>query len=376
MSNKRKKVFFIPSIETHYDNFIPICTSKLFNMLDPYLLIIEDVFAANRNVERFVDLENQIFFTTYTESLTYLRHEYSESSQLIVVGNDSEKRIMPLIHKVRSLGYKIVLMQDGWLDHSNLLKPVYSRKGLYFSLKRILHRFLVLNIPFFTKKLSNFIGQNSDYYFVYSEVAKLDFLKAGIPEDRIFITGSPRFDMISSLKEGAINLKNVIVFFLTVYNDEHDNLINDIIVSIKKVSENKFPEYVLLIKTHPRDLKDYNSHVDDSTILYRKSINKLFSEYNVSFAFCFNSTVIFELMALEIPFIQLKVKPFSNRKNYHLNLPYIEDINEIAEKINDSKRFNYALHGKELLINLDKGFDSIKTSIFNLENIFDNAEIS
>lgn len=364
MNKKINTFYFIPSIESHYYNFVPLCKQDIDKNINTSLLIIKDIFPENRNIQNITPLNNQKFYSSTDEAVSFLNEEFSNSSKIVVVGNDSEKRITPLLHKLKDIGYYIVLMQDGWLSHKSILNPVYKKKN--FIRKRI-HRILVLKSSFFKKHYSNLIGQNSDYFFVYSDIAKQNFIKAGIKEDRIFITGSPRFDELSfDIKDG----KKAIVLFLTTYNESKSNYISEIISKVRGSLKKSFvDDYVFIIKPHPSDNNNYVNFINNESIIFKNDIISLFKEYNVIFAFCFNSTVIFELMSKKIPFLQLFIHPFSKNVNYQLDLPYVSDLNELNRCIELSKKFNYTQAGSKYLKNLDADFDSVKTTLFCLKEL-------
>jgi hypothetical protein len=204
-------VLFIPSIESHYYNFLPLLEDK--NLCDAKLLIIEDVIHKNRIFPISKSISNKtVYLKNYYDTIHFINTFRKDRNIISIVGNDSEPEISKILRKFKILKIKRILLQDGWLDSRNILSPIYTSKSKFIIFKKVIHKLIVSHSSPLKKYFHNFIGQNSDYYFVYSEIAQQEFIKAGVLSSQIIITGSPRFQLFKNVPIGE---KKAVIFFST-----------------------------------------------------------------------------------------------------------------------------------------------------------------
>lgn len=375
-----KKIIFIPTTENHYYNFLPIIKYAIAskNIVDTTLFYIPSIIPMGREfvLEKISNPKEK----NLSETIIILDENYintlkdyllENNAGLLIVGNDSEPKIASIIRLFKKNNYQIILIQDGWLVADNINNPIYEIEKFYTPIKKFIHKILVSKFSPLKYIFHNFIAQNSDYFFVYSEKAKQEFIKAGISPIKIFLTGSPRHSYYKSL---TANLEmDKIVFFSTASysNEENDAIIESLkwIISICEISP--LGKKKLIIKRHPSEIPErFNSLLANTNILvYDKDINSLFLEHKPSVAFCFNSTVILELLVLKIPFIQIIPNSFENKANYHYNLPHARSSEELKDLLKIINRINYLKLGADLLLDVDANFDSIETTYKQLKNL-------
>ncbi len=358
-----KLILLIPSIESHFSNFLPILLHSNSSAIDFKLLMIDDVIHNNRQFVIPDIISDKVMYFKTSHLAFYYFAKTKQIDCLSVVGNDSEPNISYLLRKFKSIGIKRILLQDGWLVSNNILRPIYAKKNTVLKLKKKLHGLLVSKYSPFKSFFHNFIGQNSDYYFVYSEVSKNEFIKAGISCDQIVITGSPRFASLRNFRKG---IKKAVVFFSTDVPNEDDYIISlkRIVASVGNFIRYEFGQDIMyIIKPHPRSpLRSIYSY-DSNTNVYTSNISSLFDDYDVIFSFCFDSTVILELIILDIPFIQLMIYPFSNNTNFQKSLPYIVSLDDMHNKYISINKPDIISYGKKLLLDIDPNVSSTQLII-------------
>jgi hypothetical protein len=95
-----------------------------------------------------------------------------------------------------------------------------------------------------------------DYILALDESMKQDMVRHGISKNKIFITGNPRFDKLSKIK----NVKkdnNIAVFYSQPFTERHNKNFNEITIFedlVKILEKNKFMG-ILLVKFHPSEKK-------------------------------------------------------------------------------------------------------------------------
>ena len=113
------------------------------------------------------------------------------------------------------------------------------------------------------------IDHIADYNLVYTEHARRHLISEGLPHRRIYLTGSPMFEVISYYKEKILeskilqelNLKEGEYFIVSAHREEnvdnHDNL-ERILKMLNILAETyKLP---VIVSTHPRTRKRLESH--------------------------------------------------------------------------------------------------------------------
>lgn len=93
-----------------------------------------------------------------------------------------------------------------------------------------------------------------DYVLAIDEEMKNGMKAEGIPESKIFITGSPRFDRFSenkALQDG----KNLIVFYSQPFSEQSNKDFNEIKIfeDVVGVLEKIYPEKEIIVKFHPKE---------------------------------------------------------------------------------------------------------------------------
>lgn len=359
-------IIFFPSAESHFDNFLLIHKGLKDRAIPSSFLIIDEAIPNSRKFKVPNDLNTVIYNErTINDVLSSL-----PINSIMFVGNDSEPIICKILYKAKKNKLKIVLLQDGWLDSCNINNPIYYNNTFAYKFKKIVHKLLVSKHSPFKSYFHNFIGQNADYFFVYSEIAKNIFIEAGLDKKKIFITGSPRHTLIKNL-EKKMERENVIVFFSTV---SYKNKDKETIIKTFKWIINYFPNHTILIKPHPGESSlNFNEFIKDSNNkirMFSGNIYELIESYKIDMSFCFNSTVIFDMLILGVPVIQLAPdNMLEERSNYHKNLPVATQEDEISTIIDHFDQDIILATGSLYLADINKGFDSVSTIISFINKI-------
>lgn len=362
----KKIIYLMPSIESHYCNFLPLLNNFENENLIFKMLYVKSIIAKNRDFNtNFNENKFIICLENREEALRFFKSK-NEIIHSVLVGNDSEPEMVHILKYLKNKT-KIILLQDGWLVEKNIKKPIYNHESIGNTIKKLIHRILVSKYSPLKYHFHNFIGQNSDYFFVYSTLAKKEFIKAKINSNTIYETGSPRFESFRSLELG---LEPAVILFNTyVPGDLEKNTAMLVAIdSVVKFSRDTFGDKVkVVLKCHPKDnIIKYSKHTNIT--IHQGDIISLIAKYKPVFAFCYNSTVIFELMVQKIAFIQLIPPPFLKEDaNYQLNLPYVENFESIHSKYLEALKFDYANIGKDLLLDIDPKHDSV-SEILNVLN--------
>lgn len=108
-----------------------------------------------------------------------------------------------------------------------------------------------------------------DYILAIDKKMKDDMVLLGIPENRIYITGSPRFEGLAGFKKNKEN-KNLVVFYSQPFSEEKHNSFNEITVfgDILEIFEKHFSDKKIIIKFHPKEknLKKFDKIIKKSKI--------------------------------------------------------------------------------------------------------------
>lgn len=361
---RNRTIFFLPTIENHYSNFDPLIKSLKENHFETKLLLIEEVIISNRLFQLKEHSEDLIICSI--EELDSIIKKRISNQIYLIVGNDSEPKTCEIIRIFRKKQGKVILYQDGWLRAININKPIYPAVNVLTSIKKKLHKFLAKEWMPTKKFVHNFIGQNSDYFFVYSYRAMDEFVKAGTDPERIFIVGSPRHNALRTTlpfgKEVAI------VLFSTVTNNE-ENLLSEV-KALKWIRE-FYPNKLLILKLHPNeDIKKYDQIKTSNFILSNSSLIDLIKEYQIEMSFCFASTVIFDMLIVNIPIIQLAPDNFLNTSvNYFTDLPLVRNQEELHYEITKFDLSKVQIKASKYLKDIDPSFNSTLETIIALKKI-------
>lgn len=357
-------IIFLPTIENHLSNFLPVLHSLKQVAIYGTIIKVDEAIIGNRSFE--LDF-NSIEERTIAGLDSWIA-SFNKKNKLLVVGNDSEPMVCAIIRKFKKAGIPVVLFQDGWLDARNIRKPIYTESNAFTPLKKFLHH--VLTSKFLPTKhyFHNFIGQNADYFFVYSSIAKNEFIKAKVNENQIFIVGSPRHLALRDLISSENPKESAVVLFSTVTGTEED--LQAVMESISWLKE-VYSTRKIVIKLHPNESKDkYTSICSQQIKVLGSSIADVLHDYNISIAFCFASTVVLDMLILNIPIIQL-ITPHLKKTytNYYFELP----LASTAEEIKSLDR-NYDLKSVQkiasnYLIDVDPDQNSILLSVEAVQTI-------
>lgn len=122
------------------------------------------------------------------------------------------------------------------------------------------------------------IDHISDFNLVYTEHARRHLLSEGLPHRRVYLTGSPMFEVLNYYKTkiesskivDSLNLTSANYFLVSMHREENvDNTrnLNEIITILNLIAEEyKFP---VIVSTHPRTRKrlESNSDVDINSLI-------------------------------------------------------------------------------------------------------------
>jgi hypothetical protein len=355
-----KSYVFLPGTESHFNSFVPVANELISRGFKGQILQVEEFITNNRkfgnpNAIQIPINELIVSVSKWPKDVT------------IVVGNDSDWQISKILRLARKKGIKVVLMQDGWLDAANIKKPIYNSNGIIISIKKLIHIFLTQNWMPTKAYFHNLIGQNTDYFFVFSDVAKMNFIKAGVKSNKIFVTGSPRHLLLKrELKaESLINGKKAVVIFSTFIQNEYDSKITE--TGISWVLK-KYQDQIIVIKLHPSENFEKYQHLISAKVLVQKcSLKEILSNYDIVLSFCFASTVVFDMLMLDIPILQLAPNGADKvRANYYKDLGIVRNKEELNYLID-----NYDLNKtKDLstnyLIDINPSFNSIEETASTL----------
>ena len=93
-----------------------------------------------------------------------------------------------------------------------------------------------------------------DYILAIDEEMKKQMVKEGIPKDRIFITGNPRFDVFSGFKRTEGN-GNVVVFYSQPFSERNDTHFHEVKIfgDVIRALEAAYPQKEVVVKFHPSE---------------------------------------------------------------------------------------------------------------------------
>lgn len=370
-------VVLFPSIESHALCFLPI-----YNFLEKEkdisvkFLLIDEVIPHSR----YFTIPQEVM--QYRIKLSQLNSfkEQIGKIDLLFVGNDAAPDVFRVIHTLRKSGTQVILLQDGWLDARNIRKPMYLNPNRFSPIKSIVHRVLVSKYSPYKFKVYGFIGQHADYFFVYSSVAKQNFIEAGVPSEKVFIVGSPRHATLKNIyKNNIINgvgtitkQKEVVVFFSRPSFNESDD--KALITALNWISE-KYKATDIIIKGHPSEKKsryDSVSRVNKNISFFSGSFIELINQYRISMSFCFNSTIVLDMLLLNIPIIQLAPLHMIQKANYQHNLPIVKTQNELDSVISQYNITDNKHVASKYLADIEENFDSVEETVMHLKKLLAN----
>ena len=377
--DKIRNIVFLPSTEIHVDNFMPVIqeikkqTNYNVEMLSIPILI-------SRAID-FEKIKNQVKVIHIPGIWKEIKQQlklncFKSSDGLLVIGSDSSIIKKSVIRFAKKKKYKVVLLQDGWLEKGNINKPIkYNDNYFKYCIKHaIAHKFSPIK-----NFRTGFIGQNSEYNFVYSEFSKNEFVQSGIKNSNIVVTGSPRHQLLKIENKNTSDLiqlnNNNFVYLSTIEKNKQDR--NEIIktfISLKKSLENVYKQnFHLIIKCHPSENSEkYNSYLNENISVFNGTTSELMSHYKIDIAFSYNSTVILEISMKNIPVIQLiPITRNINDSAYFKELDSGTTENDLIS-ILEKKEFLNKKISPFYLADFDQNHDSVNSIIINLFTLFNN----
>jgi hypothetical protein len=279
---------------------------------------------------------------------------------ILLVGNDSDGPTVKWIEYFRNCGATTVMLQDGWLVSKNILRPIYRTPNLPMKCRWWLHYFLVRYTSFGKKRFHNFLCQNADLFFVYSEYSKNELVRAGVDDERIRITGSPKHQMLA-LADQHESAEHWILFTTISYSEQDlEDTIKSIeyILSLEECAK-------LLVKLHPDEEKSKYMRLTHPKLEY---VDGTFAEvmhrHRISFAFCFASTVVLDLLKMNTPVIQLAINGMERRySNYFFDLSMVRDLESMEQEIKGYNLLEMKTRGQKYLLDLRDDFDSRREAL-------------
>ena len=204
-----------------------------------------------------------------------------------------------------------------------------------------------------------------DKIFVSGEISKNTLLADGVFEEKIEVSGLPRFKMYFNHKEK--NQQNGAILILTGahqwngYKDwqkDQDNF-------LKEISNYNFPDYKINIKPHPRDTFDFSTLENINIVSKDMDINKAILENDIVICATSLSTAIIQagLLGKKTLFIETRdLSYIMDSFNYYIdkfpteNIISFNDNSILKAKKNNSSFLNMyiskkSLYSSEIIIN-------------------------
>jgi hypothetical protein len=168
-------------------------------------------------------------------------------------------------------------------------------------------------------RIKNFFPPISNYFFVWSQRQKEFWQKAGVPPDKIVITGSMRTDLFVNMRK--LPPKNVIFFdfdidaYINIINwneinyngDKNWRYLRNSFRNILKILAKKFKNIEFILKTHPQQ----SSYEFDKEIKNLKNVKifqgrEISEKLSESYAVVgFQTTALMESVLAKIPTIYM-----------------------------------------------------------------------
>jgi hypothetical protein len=361
-------IVFYPTTELHFDTFYALIPNLERYSLD-YIFLITDRF--NDRSFNYDSLNEKNIFRRNDPSLNSILREFVNvlkgrfRNGCIIVGNDGHPAASKVIRYIKkNLGYLSIMIQDGWIEHINILRPVKNRNKI----KWFLHFLKNHKYSPFNKMGTLNIGATADLFFVFSEYFRKEFICGGIPDDRVIVTGNPQFEIAQGIftKKKQILSEEVVVFFGTDFLFPESRGINlRALKWVINLRDKYWVDKTIVIKPHPiGDHFHYNEIIktNDNIFVYTENIYSLFEKFKIDVAFTISSTVILSLLVGKIKFYQLAPPPLSKSEDH-----YLKDFH-IFEKYEDldyyiSKNMVYDLNKIDLTYYLQDCDPNFKSSI-------------
>jgi hypothetical protein len=345
------RVFLYPFIQSHwacFDSLVPAWKEQGWEVF-----VIDDGLQSHWSWRDLL-VKNEDVRPVFDErEIAQLRIDVHD---ILLVGNDSDGPVVKWIEYFRKSGATSIMLQDGWLVSKNILRPIYRTPNLGMKFRWWLHYILVRYTLFGKRRFHNFLCQNADLFFVYSEYSKRELKRAGVEEGRIRITGSPKHQLLKEARKPAV--AEHWILFTTISYTEQD--LQDTVECIKFIlSMDECPG--LLVKLHPDEERSKYQLTHPQLEYVDGTFSEVMQRYRISIGFCFASTVVLDLLMMDIPFVQLAINGMEKRySNYFFDLSMVRDLESLEEEIKGYNLLEMKTRGEKYLLDLKDDFDSRK----------------
>lgn len=369
-----KSIVFLPSVESHKEIFDPVikALSSHQNNHSIYLLGIKPLVSRNFHLEK-----NKFTFTYLGEKDSQGSNEVAEikswivdtvkdigNGGVLIVGNDAGRKKKIIISFFKSHGFKVVLAQDGWLVSEVINRPA----KIYYNLfKRVVLKVLNHRLSPVKFMTNGFLGGQSDYFFVYSQFSKEQFVHSNLPESRVRIVGSPRHNILK-LPIEAVEEKDDFILILTSmsFKKKHKKAIKlGVDWVIKNLKDKK-----VVIKIHPQeDIRDYEHYMSEHVrVVSKVGLNDLIRKSEK--IFLFYSTVMLDLIILRKKFVQLA--PNSLDKDivgYNYSYPIVRRESDLMKVDKNLDSYGNMDLDQYYIKDADHNFNSIREFVHAIREI-------
>lgn len=274
----------------------------------------------------------------------------------LIVGNDLEPIAKEYIEVAKENGVKTILIQDGIINTKTTASKNYiailKEYNILFLFERILNRIfnIVRKNKYEEPSLENYqYGKYADYIFVWGNFTKKTLEKAGIPREKMIITGAPSIAINKNLKEKFM-IKHLIyapsdgIGCGYASEEEYASCIKIII----KIAEEKNIDFIF--RPHPRMVLRNDSIISK----YKKYIKEFdLSKVPNSILITDASTMGLESIIMGIPLIIMELEKLSLMEPFpeeYIKTKVACYANSYATLKRCLEKYNY----KEFIINRNK----------------------
>ncbi len=355
-----RRVFFYPFIQSHWSCFQSLIPE--FHLQSYSIFLIHDGCQHPSLVQSQLSMQSGL--------VAILRTKQEVNAMLIgqqdvlLVGNDSDPPTVQWIQYFRKQSAATIMLQDGWLVSENILRPIYRTPSLYLKLRWLVHYILVRYTSAGRKFFHNFLCQNAQFFFLYSSFSREQLQRAGVKSQCLYVTGSPKHRYLKEI-DHEVEV-GVWILFSTVTFSAQD--LKDTVDSINVLLTNQYCRK-LLIKLHPdEDASKYADLRHPKLEWVNATFTEVISESKVQIAFCFASTVVLDLLMMNIPVIQIAIGGMNRRyTNYFYDLPLMTHSMQLDELISTYNLGDIREKGSKYLLDLEGEVDSRK-NVLNVIN--------
>ena len=355
-----RRVFLYPFIQSHWSCFQSLIPE--FHLQSYSIFLVHDGCQNPSLVQSFSSMQTEL--VAMISSKQDMNAMSIGQQDVLLVGNDSDPPTVKWIQYFRKNGAATIMLQDGWLVSENILRPIYRTPNLYLKLRWLVHYTLVRYTGLGRKLFHNFLCQNAQYFFLYSSYSKEQLYRAGVKNQHLYVTGSPKHSYLKEIdhevEEGVWILFSTITFSVQDFQDTVD--------AINVLLNNEHCQK-LLIKLHPdEDASKYADVHHPKLEWMNETFTEVMSKGKVQLAFCFASTVVLDLLMMNIPVIQIAIGGMDRRyTNYFYDLPLMTNSLQLDELISTYNLRATREIGSKYLLDLENEIDSRK-NVLNVIN--------